>query len=32
MDTEDIVLIYNMPGDKSSFKEKKELLYPVDFE
>ncbi len=32
MDTEDIVLIYNMPGDQSSFKEKKELLYPVDFE
>jgi len=27
-----ITLIYNMPGEQSSFKEKKEILHPVDFE
>lgn len=31
-DTEEIVLIYNMPGEQSSFKEKKEILYPVEFD
>lgn len=30
--TKKIVLIYNMPGEHSSFKEKSEILYPVDFE